>query len=332
VNFEKPKVAISIQNPSKTIRLAIEEELAPFAEVLWLERCKDNASRSSVIKSATALIGLKLHNEILSPEWELMSHMSLIQALSAGVDFVPFEKIPKEVPIASNRGAFSIAMAEHGLALLLSSAKDLRERELKMKMGYFDQWSPTRSLHGLSVAIVGFGGIGQALLELLEPFKCKIFAINRTGYVDDSRVSHTGNLSDLKTFLPKCDLVVLTISLNKSTVNIIGKKELAVMKKDAILLNLARGAIINQKALFEHLLLNPHFYACLDAWWSEPFIHGRFETKYDFLSLKNVLGSPHNSAQISGASESAARRGTRNVVRLLKKEPIKFLVESDEKI
>ena len=114
MSFEKPKVAISIQNPSKTIRLAIEEELAPFAEALWLERCKDNASRSSVIKSATALIGLKLHNEILFPEWALMSHMSLIQALSAGVDFVPFEKIPKEVPIASNRGAFSIAMAEHG--------------------------------------------------------------------------------------------------------------------------------------------------------------------------------------------------------------------------
>ena len=331
MNSKKPKILVSIEKPSRLISQAIKEELESLAEILWLDQCANQSSRLKFIKSASILIGLKLHNEIKHEEWQSTRHMSLIQALSAGVDFVPFEKIPNDIPVASNRGAFALPMAEHGLALLLASAKSLREREIRMRLGYFDQWSPTRSLNGLSVGIVGFGGIGQAFAQLLKPFSCKIFAINRTGNINDFMVSGIGDLSSLGTILPKCDVIVLSISLNKSTVGIIGEKDLKLMKKDAILINLARGDIINQEALYNHLKSNPNFQACLDAWWSEPFIHGRFETEYDFLSLENVLGSPHNSAQIPGINEYAARRGARNVAQYLRKEPVDFLVGNDER-
>ena len=139
------KVCISIIATPISVRKAIEEELSQVAEVVWLEDCNSLSSRADVINSSSALIGLKLHIELNESEWPLLGHMDLIQALSAGVDFIPFAKIPAGARIASNKGAYSEPMAEHGLALILAAMKDLRNKETKMILGtqlfFFDNIS-----------------------------------------------------------------------------------------------------------------------------------------------------------------------------------------------
>jgi phosphoglycerate dehydrogenase-like enzyme len=98
------------------------------------------------------------------------------------------------------------------------------------------------------------------------------------------------------------------------------------MKPTAILVNVARGAIIDQGALYEHLRGHPRFGAGIDTWWAEPTGDAPFRTGYPFFDLPNLIGSPHNSSIVEGTMLSAARVAAQNVRRYLRGEPVKGVV------
>jgi glycerate dehydrogenase len=85
-----------------------------------------------------------------------------------------------------------------------------------------------------------------------------------------------------------------------------------------VLINLARGELVDEAALFAHLQRSPDFTACIDAWWIEPVRHGRFAMDHDFTSLPNVIASPHNSASVSGQRHIGLQRAAENILRVLR--------------
>jgi phosphoglycerate dehydrogenase-like enzyme len=107
-------------------------------------------------------------------------------------------------------------------------------------------------------------------------------------------------------------------------------REFALMKPDAMLVNVARGAIVDERALYERLQTHPQFSAGIDAWWDEPSGGREFRTSYPFLELPNVIGSPHNSGLVPGILQFAARRGAQNVLRWLRGEPAIGVVRRED--
>jgi phosphoglycerate dehydrogenase-like enzyme len=272
--------------------------------------------RADVLRQAEALIGLRLQREVPAGTLQSTPGLRFIQLLSAGLDTVDFDAIAPDIIVAGNVGAYAHPIAEHVMAMVLSLAKRLPEENAALAAGRWDRGTPNASLDGAVCGIVGFGGIGQATARLMRAFGARIHAINSSGRTSEP-VEFCGTLDDLDRVLAAADVLVIGIPLTAGTRGLIGARELGLMKDSAILVNVARGAIVDEQALYEHLRANPGFSAGIDAWWDEPHGGAPFRTNYPFFELPNLLGSPHNSGDVPGIMYHAARQAAGNVRRYL---------------
>ena len=285
--------------------------------------------REQALESADALLSWNVPREIQAAEYASLGRAKFLQLLSAGADHVPFSDLPPNLAVASNAGAYAEPMAEHVMAMTLALAKRLLFQNEKLKHEEFDQSSPNRMLRGMTAGIIGFGGIGRAAARLMRPFGMRIMAINSSGRSDEP-AEFVGTLADLARVLIDSDVVVLCLPLMKLTRNLIGNRQLELMKPDAILINVARGGLIDEQALYRHAKSNLDFQVGIDAWWSEPFGHGEFHMEFPFLDLPNVIGSPHNSAIVPSILDDGARRAAANVLGFLRGEPPAGIVRRDD--
>ena len=285
--------------------------------------------REQTLAEASVLFAWLLPKELIQSEFALLKKVQLIQLLSAGLNRVPFADLYPSIIVAGNVGAYAEAMAEHIIAMTLALAKNLVREHHQLAQGKFNQSNLNRMLHGSICGILGFGGIGRATAHLMRGFGMKIYAVNTSGKTDEP-VDFIGTMNDLKYVLASSDVVVISMPLTKMTHNLIGKRELSWMKPDAMLINVARGDIINEEALYAHLTEHPSFLAGLDAWWIEPLHSGEFRTEYPFFSLANVLGSPHNSGSVPGCRDQAIRRAAENINRFLTGVPLSGVAKRDD--
>jgi glycerate dehydrogenase len=304
-------------------RAALDEELAGLASVAEL----GDSGRSDLLSSADVILAQGIGRELESEDdYAALHSVRLIQLVSAGVDHVPFHRLPDGVPVASNAGAYSEPIAEHVVAMALALAKRLPAQQAAMRRGVFDQETPNRMIAGSLVGVLGFGGIGQASARLFRALGARVHAVNRSGSTDEP-VDAASSLSDLAAVLAAVDVLVISIPLTRATRGLIGARELGLMQPDAILVNVARAAIIDEDALYEHLRANPAFSAGIDTWWQEPRDGSSFAPRHPFLDLPNVIGSPHNSGITAEAMASAVRQAGANIARCLRGEPVRNLVD-----
>jgi glycerate dehydrogenase len=290
----------------------------------------DDASRAAALRTAAAILARDTGTDLRSGEAGQIQSARLIQFMTAGIDFVDLGALPAAIPVASNGGAYAGPMAEHGLAMILAAAKRLLIEHAALNRGEFNQFTRNRTLAGKVCGILGFGGIGVASARLMRAMGMRIHAINRRGRSDEpTDWINTG--AGLDALLAASDVLIVSTPLTNATRNLIGKRELNLMKPDAILVNLARGEVIQEAPLFEHLQSHPNFFACIDAWWVEPVRHGVFRMDHPFLSLPNVVGSPHNSASVPGMTEAALRRAMVNIKRVLAGETPHYVLGPEER-
>lgn len=225
--------------------------------------------------------------QIIKNQYVIGKNTKLIQTISAGVDGIDINGIPQEIVVCSNAGAYSISVGEHVYALLLSYAKNIIKNNEKMKDQKFEQ-NPSLLLYGKTIGILGYGGIGKRVAKLATCFGMNAIAYSRSG--NDKNISMLYHTPE--PVITKSDILVIALPLTDKTRGMINKDFLSLLKKDIIIINVARADIAVKKDILNYLNMHKNSYYLSDVWWDEPNIT---DTKLD-----NVILTPHVAGGMSG--------------------------------
>lgn len=173
--------------------------------------------------------------------------------------------------VTSAKGAYSEPVAEHALTLMQAC---LRQIPQKARSGVWQEVRTGLSLFGRHVVIVGAGGISHALIDLLAPFRVNISVVRRDASVAVSGANQTVGPEGLGELLPTADVVVLAAASTSDTARIIGEAEFAALPEHAVLVNIARGALVDTDALVHALDSGEIASAGLDVTDPEPLPDG----------------------------------------------------------
>lgn len=285
--------------------------------------------REAAWARAEVLVTLGFGREIPEDLAKRAPRLRMVQTLVAGVDHLPYRVFPQSVVICGNAGAYNTSVGEHAMALLLAAAKDVPQRTREIASGVFDQTAPSKALAGSTVLIVGMGGIGTTVAGMCKAFRMHVVGVSRTGALVPP-ADEAGRLDDLPRLLPRADYLVLAIPLTARTQGLVDRKFLEAMKDDAVLVNIARGRIVAEEDLFEHLRTHPGFRAALDVWWVYPGGKAGRPFHRPFHELPNVVMTPHNANAIPGQHRWAMEAAVDNVLRFLRGEVPRNVVDVTE--
>lgn len=237
--------------------------------------------------------GLFLYHDIT-----LFSSLKIIQLTSAGLDRVPLDYIRENnIQLFNARGVYSIPMAEWVIGRILEYYKHFKSFNLAQHQKEWNKARDVKEINGTKAAIIGAGSIGQEVAKRLS-----VFGSTVTGYDvflgDRPFFEEIHHVCTLAAEIQCYDVVVLTAPLTDETRHMISKPILEAMKQDAMLVNIARGGLIDTKALIKVLSERTDLFAALDVFEEEPL-----KPDSPIWALPNVAISPHNSFVSDGNNE-----------------------------
>ena len=219
------------------------------------------------------------------------------------------------VMVTNTPGVLTDATADTALMLMLMTARKARENEKIMREGGWTHWSPNqfvgKDLSGSVLGIVGFGDIGRAVAKRAAAFGMKVIYTGRSRKIEHEEQLGAEYLP-LEELLKRSDFVSLNCALTNETSGLIGERELRMMKNDAVLINTARGAVVDQKALFMACSEGWIYGAGLDVYEKEPV-----PMDEPLLELENVVMMPHIGSAAKRSREGMARLAATNLVEAL---------------
>lgn len=248
-----------------------------------------------------------------------MTGVRAVQTLSAGVDHIAphLSQLPPGVRLCNARGVHEASTAELALALILAS---LRGIPRFVRGQDAEQWHAGfyPALADREVLIVGYGSIGAAVEERLVPFECEVVRVARGARNAPRGPVHA--LGALPQLLPSADVVVLTTPLTEQTRGLVGAEFLARMKDGALLVNMARGPVVDTKALLTETE-SGRLTAALDVTDPEPLPAG-----HPLWHAPGVLISPHTGGSTSAFMPRAQRLIRAQLARFAAGEPLENVV------
>lgn len=296
-------------------------QLAPNVRVLA------NLSRDEALKWAAQADGCEAR--FLSAEFlGKAGKLRWVQATSAGVDrYAGLEELRErpEIVFCNLRAVHGPAIADHVFAMLLALARDLPgawERQKLARWSSADSEREPFSLAGRTLLVVGLGGIGTEVARRAKGFEMRVLATRRTGTDAPPFVDRVELADRLLELLPEADVIVLCVPLTPQTTSLIGASAFAAMKPGAVLVNIARGKVVDTAALVDALESRRLAGACLDVTDPEPL-----PTEHPLWKLPNVLITPHVAARAALTEERANALYRENLRRFARGEPLLNVVD-----
>ena len=311
-----------IKNVDNDGRLAL---LPEFLQTKWTIDVANHEDRNELagkLADADAMISMSWPRDMpVAPK------LKLLHLPGAGTDDIAFDAVPAQTAVC-NVFEHEIGIAEYVLSAMLQWVIGIPRMDAAMRRG---EWYGSHlcgprhgELFGQTVGIVGYGRIGREVASRARAFGMKVLACSRTSKPGDGVVDRVEPMEKLDALLAQSDFVLLAMPLDASTVGLISRERLGKMKPSGFIINVARGALIDEKALYEACRDQRIGGAAIDTWYRYP---PQGETRCDpsslpFRDLDNVIMTPHGSGWTEGLRPRRCQVIAQNMDRLALGEPL----------
>lgn len=318
----KPKVFVTRKIPDAGLKLL-------------KKRCKVKVySKDRVISEADLIKGVKwcdallclLTDKINKKVLDANPKLKIVANYAVGYDNIDVKyAASKGIPVTNTPNILTDSVAEHTFALMLAVMKRVVESDQYTRAGKYKGWAPMlflgAEMKGKTLGIIGLGRIGSGVAERASHgmgAKVIYYDIKRNLKFEKKYHAKKATLTNL---LKKADIITVHVPLLKSTHHLIGRKEFAMMKKTAYLINTSRGPVIDEKALVSALKTKRIAGAALDVYEKEPLL------TRGLRKLKNVILTPHTASATLEARQAMSALAAENILAVLNGKKPKTLVE-----
>ena len=257
------------------------------------------------------------------------SRLKIIADRSVGTDNVDIPAATRNGVLLTNTpGILQDACADMTFALLLSYARQVTRSDRAIRAGKWKVFDQTPYLgldaYNKTLGIFGFGGIGQKVAKRAAGFDMRVIYYSRSRKPDAEAELGAEWAGDMETLLRESDYLCLHCPLTDETRGVIGEAEFAMMKPSAVLVNMARGAVVQQQALYEALAANVIAGAAIDVCDPEPI-----PTDDPLLTLDNLVITPHIGSASAATFTAMGMMAARSIVAALTGEPVENMVNPE---
>jgi phosphoglycerate dehydrogenase-like enzyme len=281
---------------------------------------------------ADIIIGTRLTAAMPLPERVRLYHLP-----AAGYDGIDFSRLPPQAVVCNCFG-HEQAIAEYVMAALLRRCVPLEDADRRLRQGDWAYWAgaPERvhaELGGSTIGLLGFGHIGKEVAARAAAFGMRIHVANRSAVPESGPVARFFTLGDLPAFWASLDWAVITVPLTPETQGMVGADAFAAMRPHAVLLNVARGPVVDEQALYDALASGRIGGAVIDTWYRYPSADepGPAPGHLPFERLPNLVMTPHMSGWTRGTIRRRQETMAANIGRLLRGEACENVVRAPDR-
>ena len=301
-----------------------EESLGMPCEIRVLSDDLSAPGEAEAFQAAEVIVGVSLNAKLPAPGAVRLYHVG-----GAGWNGIDISRLPKGVPVCNCHG-HGAPIAEYALTGILNFRIPFAQADAELRRGDWLRLAGRagaplhEEIYGSTLGLLGYGHIGRAVAERARAFGMTVHAVNRSDVSADPLVDRYWPMDRVAEFCAGIDALVVSMPLTEGTTGLLDAAAITALPVHAVVVNVGRGPVIEEKALYDALAQRRIRGAVIDTWWVYPSDESDrpLPSNLPFHELDNVVMTPHMSAWVQGLIDRRRQSIADNVARLIRGEPL----------